>query len=83
MIIILKHQEVYGITIEMNHANGATADFSADNNDIASFKSKTKIAGRTGNYGTKNVKIRVPLKYLSNFRRTPEMPLINLKLILF
>ena len=33
--------------------------------------------GRTGNDGTENVKIRVPLKYLSNFWRTPEMPLIN------
>ena len=32
---------------------------------------------RTGNYGTKNVKIRVPLEYLSNFWRTLEMPLIN------
>ena len=32
---------------------------------------------RTGNDGTKNVKIRVPLKYLSNFWRTLEMPLIN------
>ena len=27
---------------------------------------KTKIACRTGNDGTKNFKIRVPLKYLSN-----------------
>ena len=42
------------------NANGATADFSADNNDIASFKYRTKIAGRTGNYGTKNVQTRVP-----------------------
>ena len=41
------------------------------------FKHKTKIAGRIGNDGTKNVKIRVPLKYLSNFWRTLEMPFIN------
>ena len=27
--------------------------------------------------GTKNVEIMVPLKYLSNFRRTLEMSLIN------
>ena len=27
--------------------------------------------------GIKNVEIVVPLKYLSNFRRTPELPLIN------
>ena len=38
---------------------------------------KQKIAGRTGNDGTKNVRIGVPLKYLSNFWRTLEMPFIN------
>ena len=32
---------------------------------------------KTGNDGTKNVKSRVLLKYLSNFRRALEMPLIN------
>ena len=42
-----------------------------------SFRFKTKVAGITGNDGTKNVKIRVPLKYLSNVWRTPEMPLIE------
>ena len=31
---------------------------------------------------TKNVKIVVPLKYLSNFWRTLEMPLINCEIIL-
>ena len=36
-----------------------------------------KITGRTGDDGTKNVEIMVPLKYLSNFWRTLEMPLIN------
>ena len=33
--------------------------------------------GRTGNGGTKNVKIRVPLKYLNDLWRTLEMALIN------
>ena len=43
-----------------------------------SFKSKVKITGKTPNNGnTKDVEIIVPLKYLSNFWRTPEMPLIN------
>ena len=46
-------------------------------NNSASFKFKTKKAGRTGNDGIKNVKIRVPLKCLTNFWRTLEMPLIN------
>ena len=35
------------------------------------------MTGQTGNNGTKNVEIMVPLKYLSNFWRTLEMPLIN------
>ena len=35
------------------------------------------MTGQTGNDGTKNVEIMVPLKYLSNFCRTLEMPLIN------
>ena len=42
-----------------------------------SFNFKVKIIGRTGNGGTKDVEIMVPLNYLSNFRRTLEMPLIN------
>ena len=41
------------------------------------FKFKQKITGATGNDGTKNVEIMVPLKYLSNFWRTLEIPLIN------
>ena len=43
-----------------------------------SFKSKIKITGKTPADGnTKDVEILVPLKYLSNFWRTLEMPLIN------
>ena len=42
-----------------------------------SFNFKAKITGQTGNDGTKHVEIIVPLKYLSNFWRTLEMPLIN------
>ena len=41
-----------------------------------------KLAGQTGDNGTKNVEIMVPLKYLSNFWRTPEMPLINCEITL-
>ena len=49
-----------------------------------SFKSKIKITGKTPADGnTKDVEIIVPLKYLSNFWRTLEMPLINVKLVLF
>ena len=49
----------------------------ADGNITDSFKFKLKITGRTGTGGRKDVEIIVPLKYLSNFWRTLEMPLIN------
>ena len=46
--------------------------------DSESFKSKVKITGNTPAAGnTKDVEIIVPLKYLSNFWSTLEMPLIN------
>ena len=62
------------------NANGVINDFPADNNNSALFKFKTKIAGKTENDGTKNVKIMVQLKYLSNIWRTLEMTLINCKI---
>ena len=44
----------------------------------ASFKFKIKITGKIPNNGNaKDVEIILPLKYLSNFWRTLEMPLIN------
>ena len=46
----------------------------------SSFKYKSSIIGNTEADGTKNgVKIAVPLKYLSNFWRSLEIPLINYK----
>ena len=52
--------------------------------DSASFKSKIKIRGKIPADGnTKDdVEIIVPSKYLSNFSRTLEMPLINCKVSL-
>ena len=47
----------------------------AGNNLTDSFNFKA-ITGQTGNNGTKDVEIIIPLKYLSNFWRTLEMPLI-------
>ena len=47
------------------------------NNLTDSFNFKVKFTGRTGNNGTKDVEIMVPLIYLSTFWRTLEMPLIN------
>ena len=62
--------------IPARNANGENIVFDV-NNTTDSFKFKAKIAGQTGNGGTKDVEIMVPLKYLSNFWRTLEMPLIN------
>ena len=45
-------------------------------NDTDSFNFKSKIIGKTNDDGDiENVEIMVPLKYLSNFWRTLEMPL--------
>ena len=53
------------------------ADVTNDNN-APSFKYKASIIGNTENNGTKNgVKTALLLKYLSNFWRSLEMPLIN------
>ena len=47
-----------------------------------SLKYKVKITGKTPNNGnTKDLEIIVPLKYLSNFLRTLEIPLINCEVI--
>ena len=43
----------------------------------ASSKFKLKTIGEKGDDGTKDVKIMVPLRYLSSFWRVLEMPLIN------
>ena len=61
---------------DRNPANVTTADSS-------SFKYKSsffKILENDDNGVFKNVKIAVPLKYLSNFWRSLEMPLINCKI---
>ena len=59
--------------------NNAIVNF-AENNITDSFNFKVKMTGQTGDDGTKNIEIMVPLKYLSNFWRTAEMPLINCKI---
>ena len=59
------------------HVNDAIDDFLAAKNNSASYNVKTKKVGRAGNDGTKIVKIMIALKYLSNFWRIFEMPLIN------
>ena len=63
----------------------AVADLTAD--DSSSFKYKiklsgnvTRVAGNAAGVRRLNVKVVVPLKYLSNFFRSLEMPLINCKI---
>ena len=46
-------------------------------NATHSFNFKTKITDQTNDDGRIDVEIMVPLKYLSNFWRTLQMPLIN------
>ena len=79
-MLIDTHQEVYGNTIEMNERdlnnNGKIINF-PDNNNSALFKFKQQFTGETENNGTKDVKIMVTLKYLSNLSRIIEMLLIN------
>ena len=56
---------------------GKIFEFTATNT-TDSFKFKTKITGQRNNDGDRNgVEILVPLKYLSNFWRPLEMPLMN------
>ena len=66
----------YCLDIPALNNNNAIVDFT-ENNLTDSFNFKVKITGQTGDDGTKNVEIMVPLKYLSNFWRTLEMSLIN------
>ena len=59
----------------------AVADLTADNS--SSFKYKVSLLGNPvldGNITKRSVKVVLPLKYLSNFFRSLEMPLINCKI---
>ena len=44
---------------------------------MPSFNFKQKITHEIANGDTRNVEIMVPLKYLSNFGKTLEIPLIS------
>ena len=57
------------------------ADLTADNSSF--FKYKVSLLGNpvlNGNITKRSVKLVVPLKYLSNFFRSLEMPLVNCKI---
>ena len=55
----------------------------AENNLTDSFNLKVNMTCQTGDDGTKNAEITDPLKYLSNFWRTLEIPLIDCEINLF
>ena len=63
----------------------AVADLTADNSSSFKYKIKllgnvTEVIGNAAGVRRLNVKIAVPLKCLSNFFRSLEMPLINCKI---
>ena len=64
--------------------NGNPVNVTTDGSSL--FKYKLSFIGEStavgGNRVFKNVEIAVPLKYLSNFWRSLEMPLINCKILL-
>ena len=62
---------------EANAINNLTTDTSS------SFKYKVELLGNPvldGAIAKRNVKVNIPLKYLSNFFRSFETPLINCKI---
>ena len=84
MYNLIKYSDNYSET------SGSLCDFKSDeienntnvtnDNNVPSFKYKANFIGNTENNGRKEgVKIAVPLKYLSSFWRSLEMPLINCK----
>ena len=63
----------------------AVADVTANNSDSLKYKIKllgnvTEVTGDAAGVRRLNVKVVLPLKYLSNFLRSLEMPLINCKI---
>ena len=65
--------------------DNAVADLTASNSDSLKYKIKllgnvTEVAGDAAGVRRLNVKVVVPLKYLSDFFRSLEMPLINCKI---
>ena len=77
--IIQKQQEVYWIITD-KPKEGADNNTNYSIKDSRSFDYKTIIAGKLEVNNTENeVEIVVPLKHLSNFWRTLNIPLINLR----
>ena len=86
MAIILCNLEFCGtyyrdeVNDSLNENNDAN-NFRTNNNKITtskSFEYKTKLTGSTPNHDSSlDTEVVVPLKYLSNFCRSLDFPLIN------
>ena len=75
----IKEEKALGIL--SNLGINAVADLTVNNSSF--FKYKVSLLGNPvldGNITKRSVKVVVPLKYLSNFFRSLEMPLINCKI---
>ena len=92
MYNLLKYSSNYSETTGSSwfYSKNEATDFNADianTDNFKSFKYKAKLLEKTvaqpeanaGNGILRNATIAVPLKYLSNFWRSLEMPLINCK----
>ena len=78
MIIIQKHLEVlWQYCKDVPAVNNDEIVNFVVNNLTDSFNLKVKMTDQTGDDETKDIEVMVPLKYLSDFWRTLEMPLIN------
>ena len=86
MYNLIKHSDVYSKSSgnlwqyykdEPAIGDDGNNDFPANNNNGNSFQFKQKKNRTAGNSGAKDAEIMLPLKYLSNIRRTLEVPLIN------
>ena len=62
MYNLIEYSNIYSKTLECLRRY-----YRDDNKNSILFKFKEKITGETGNNDTKDVDIRVPLKYLCNF----------------
>ena len=74
------YSKISGSSWQYHKDERASTDAGALHNfpgNSASFKFKENISGSAGEDGTKAAQITVLLKYLSNFCRILEIPLIN------
>ena len=71
---------ILSISTSFKSCCNTVIDFGANNATTDAFKIKQKLTGKTSHNGTKDVEVMVPLKYLSNFWRTLEIPLVNFEI---